>query len=94
MYIQNVKFLKDYIIEIALSDKHSFFYDLKTQFQNSRFIHLHNPSVFEAGKLEGCSIVWNNNCRLEDYEIFGFDFIESELYSGRNRMKEMEFATV
>lgn len=77
MCIEKVNFLKNYIIEIVLSGNYTYLYDLKSQFHSSRFHCLNDEKEYENGHVEdGCRIVWNTKCHLEDYEIFGRDFVE------------------
>lgn len=81
MYIEKVKFLKNFIIEIILNDKYTYFYDFKPLVKSIRFGKIRTQENFEQGRLvDGCRIVWDGGEVLEDYEIFGFEIYESNLY--------------
>lgn len=81
MNMKKVVFLKNYIIEIFLNNDFIYFYDFKPHVKSVYFGKLKTQEQFEKGHLEdGCRIVWNEDMKLEDYEIFGFEIYESNLY--------------
>lgn len=93
MRMKKVSFLENYIIEVNLSPNYKFYYDLRPMIHSPRFKKLTKKNAFQKGTLEdGCRIVWENNICLEDYEIFGYEFIESNLYYRQNENLELSNA--
>ena len=90
MHIERVVFLQNYIIELVLNDGYKFYYDFKPQLRTIRFARINSQESFEHGKLEeGCRIVWGNDEKIEDYELFGFEIFESGLYLRTNNQYKM-----
>ena len=93
MCIEKVTFLDNYIIEIDLTYNYKFYFDLRPMIHSKRFQGLVKDGVFNKGKLEdSCRIVWDESTKLEDYEIFGFEIYESNLYVPSYNKYDMECA--
>lgn len=90
MQIEKVVFLKNYIIELVLNNGYKFFYDFKPQLHTIRFGKINSHERFEQGQLQdACRIVWSNEEKLEDYELFGYEIFESDLYANSNNKYSM-----
>ena len=80
MQIEHINFLKDYIIEIELSNHQKVKYDLKPHLKSERFKSIKSQEMFEKGKLvDNCYISWDAVTELQDYEILGEKFIENNM---------------
>ncbi len=56
MQIEKANFLKNFVIELELSNKQKIYYDLKPQLSTARFKHIKNQAFFETGKISGSTI--------------------------------------
>lgn len=70
LWIEDIRFLKDYFIEITLSNRHKIIYDIKTKLITARFKDLEDEELFLSGRLlDGNTICWSPGIELSLEEI-------------------------
>jgi len=79
MQIEKANFLKNFIIELELSNKQKVYYDFKPQLGTARFKHIKDQAFFETGRLvDQCYIYWDSLTEIQDYEMLGEGIIKEE----------------
>ena len=70
LWIEDIRFRKDYLIEITLSNHHKIIYDIKPKLITARFRDLEDEELFLSGRLfDGNTICWSPGIELSLEEI-------------------------
>lgn len=89
LYIEQVKFSEDFLMDIQLSNQHRIIYDLKSVLNTLRFRDLNNKKLFQSGVLVKQRIIrWNETIELSMEEILYMVNKVRESYSHYDETKE------